>query len=270
MDIDSILLSWQNIAITLGIFFILFGVLERATPCNPGQRFWRKGWFVDLCYAFLIPLVNRVMMIALLIVGGFFVFYGNSPHEIDEYLQHGYGPLSELPVWAQSAIIVLVSDVMLYWIHRIFHTRRWWRFHAIHHSPEELNWLSTYRFHFINTWCAFVLVDATMILAGFSPAAVTLMATVNGLYSAMVHANLNWTFGKFGCLFASPVFHRWHHTSQEEGMDKNFAPTFPLLDIIFGTYYMPEGRMPEHFGVHGSKVPENFVDQQFWPFKQKY
>jgi sterol desaturase/sphingolipid hydroxylase (fatty acid hydroxylase superfamily) len=85
----------------------------------------------------------------------------------------------------------------------------------------------------------------------------------------MVHANLNWTFGPFKYLFSSPVFHRWHHTAQEEGMDKNFAPTFPLLDVMFGTFYMPDGKVPTHYGVPGSDIPDNFLGQISWAFKRR-
>ena len=85
----------------------------------------------------------------------------------------------------------------------------------------------------------------------------------------MVHANLNWTFGPFKYVFASPVFHRWHHTSQAEGMDKNFAPTIPLIDVVFGTFYMPEGVTPKHYGVPGANIPTGFFAQMLWPFRSK-
>ena len=54
-------------------------------------------------------------------------------------------------------------------------------------------------------------------------------------HSAFVHANLSWTLGPFKYVLATPVFHRWHHTSLEEGGNTNFAGTFPLWDILFGT-----------------------------------
>src|SRR5262249_36877705 len=130
-------------------------------------------------------------------------------------------------------------------------------------------WLSSYRFHPVNLWTTFTLVDTLMLFIGFSPEAVTTMAAVNMIYSAMVHANLNWTFGKFRHLFASPVFHRWHHTTQAEGLDKNFGPTFPLRDHIFGTFYMPEGQKPEHYGIKGMEVPKSFIGQMIWPFKHR-
>jgi sterol desaturase/sphingolipid hydroxylase (fatty acid hydroxylase superfamily) len=101
---------------------------------------------------------------------------------------------------------------------------------------------------------------------GFSPAAVIALSPFNLVYSAMVHANLNWTFGPLRHVFASPVFHRWHHTTAPEARDKNFAATFPVLDVIFGTFYMPARRRPEKFGIGESDFPEGFWGQMLFPF----
>ena len=66
----------------------------------------------------------------------------------------------------------------------------------------------------------------------------------NIFHSAFVHANLNWDLGPFRYVIATPVFHRWHHTAPNEGGNTNFAGTFPLWDILFGTFRMPENRLP--------------------------
>ncbi len=103
---------------------------------------------------------------------------------------------------------------------------------------------------------------------GFAPAAFALLVPFNRIYAGLVHANLNWTFGPFKYVLASPVFHRWHHTSEAEGMDKNFAPTFPFLDLMFGTFYMPEGKLPTKFGIAGGdKIANSFIGQTLYPFK---
>ena len=252
-------------------FFIVFGVLAKIAPCNPEQPIIRKGMLTDLAYGFIIPVLSRFVNFFLISVGFGIVFYGTSPEQLTEYFLHGHGYLATLPLWLQAAAVFIISDVLLYWLHRIFHGRKLWKWHAIHHSPTEVDWLSAYRFHPINVWCAFSFVNVLMLLVGFSPASIGIMGAFNAIYSAMVHANLNWTFGKFQYLFASPVFHRWHHTSLKEGMNKNFAPTFPLLDVAFGTFYMPEGKLPEHYGVigvGGGKIPEDFIGQLIYPFKE--
>jgi sterol desaturase/sphingolipid hydroxylase (fatty acid hydroxylase superfamily) len=64
------------------------------------------------------------------------------------------------------------------------------------------------------------------------------------------------------------VFHRWHHTTAAEGRDKNFAPTFPFLDVLFGTFYMPPGRLPEQFGPGVADFPDDFWGQLFYPFRR--
>ncbi len=267
--LQFILNGYLQMLFWLAGFFVVFSVLSVFMPCNPGQRWWRKGSLTDICYYFVMPMLTRVARIVFMGAGVYFLFGNASDETIENYLQNGYGPLSQWPLWLQAAIVFVVSDVLLYWTHRWFHRARMWRFHAIHHSPAEVDWLSTYRFHPVNVWLSFTLVDSLMLFMGFSPESVSAMAIFNMIYSAMVHANLNWTFGPLRYVIASPVFHRWHHTAQAEGLDKNFAPTFPVLDIIFGTFYMPKGRRPEIYGVTGKPVPQSFVAQMLWPFRRQ-
>lgn len=253
---------WLGLLPWLAGLAVLFTVLARLVPCN-AQPLLRRDMAADLVYYFVMPVLNRVAQVVFLGAAIALFFRGQN------YFEYGYGPLAELPLWAQAALVFFLTDFMLYWLHRWFHGRAMWRFHAVHHSSSQVDWLSTYRFHPVNSWLSFALTDATMLILGFSPAAVALLAGFNMAYSAMVHANLSWTFGPFKYLFASPVFHRWHHTAQEEGMDKNFAPTLPLLDVIFGTFYMPEGKRPQRYGVPGSDIPSGFLGQMLWPFKEK-
>lgn len=249
-------------------FFALFGILARLMACNPKQPLLRQGMLTDIAYWIIVPIFSRYVNIAFLSIGFGLIFYNIPPEEMGKYFENGYGYLSTLPLWLQAALVFVISDFILYWTHRFFHGRELWKYHAIHHSPTEVDWLSTYRFHPINVWLSFSLVNVLMLLVGFSPESIAVMGGFNTLYSAMVHANLNWTFGKLRYIFASPVFHRWHHTVEKEAMNKNFAPTFPLLDVMFGTFYMPEGRLPENYGITNSDVPQSFIGQIIYPFKK--
>ncbi len=250
-------------------YMVVFSLLALAVPCNRGQRFLRTGIVTDLLYSLLSPTFYRLGRTLFMAIIFYYLFLGESQEQLAHYMRYGFGPAKELPLWLQAAAVFIISDFLLYFLHRYFHhSPRLWPFHAIHHSPEEVDWLSTFRFHPVNTWLSFALTDALVMAIGFSPASVGVLALFNMLYSPLVHANLNWTFGGFKYLFASPVFHRWHHTSQAEGMDKNFAPTFPIIDVMFGTFYMPEGKVPEHFGVSGANIPTGFFRQLVWPFTQ--
>ena len=107
-----------------------------------------------------------------------------------------------------------------------------------------------------------------MVLLGFSAPAVQVLFIFNHIYSCMVHANLNWTLGPFRFLIAGPLFHRWHHTAAERGGEKNFASTFPILDVLFGTYYLPKHSLPDRYGVADPAFPPGFGAQMLYPFKQ--
>jgi sterol desaturase/sphingolipid hydroxylase (fatty acid hydroxylase superfamily) len=114
-----------------------------------------------------------------------------------------------------------------------------------------------------------VLADAVLLLLGIAPEVLIYLAPFNVAMSAFVHANLDWTLGPFRYVIAGPVFHRWHHTDPARGGDKNFAPTFPAIDLIFGTFYMPKGELPDRYGVDDEAFPDGFAAQLLYPFRKQ-
>ena len=130
-----------------------------------------------------------------------------------------------------------------------------WKYHAVHHSSEELDWISAARFHPVNLFLVGSLVDVALLLAGISPNVMLWLGPFTTAHSAFVHANLKWTLGPFKYVLASPVFHRWHHTALETRRNKNFAGTFPVLDLLFGTFYMPKNVLPDAYGIDDRRFP---------------
>jgi sterol desaturase/sphingolipid hydroxylase (fatty acid hydroxylase superfamily) len=241
-----------------------FGVLGRLTPCNPGMYWW-KDWratATDLTYWLVGPLflvAGRVLML-LAAAWAVVLIWGEDAQ---------LWPLKQLPLWVQCPAVMLIQDGLMYWIHRAFHTRRGWAFHATHHSPKVLDWMAAVRFHPVNFLLEFALADVAVLLMGFSPRVFIVLVPYYQVYSAMVHANLNWTFGPLRYVFASPVFHRWHHTAAGAGLNRNFAPSFPFFDVLFGTFYMPPGRLPEEFGNGDPDFPAGFWGQLFYPLRRQ-
>ncbi len=254
--------SWANTIPWLVGLAVGFGIMSRLMPCNPGMSLWKdlRGVATDLVYWLIVPLFLEFGR-RLMLWTGVKLLYGGA--------QVGFAAITALPLWQQCVLILLIQDVILYASHRFFHTRAGWKFHAIHHSPKVVDWMTTARFHPVNHLLGFVLADVAVLLMGFKGEALIALAPFTVIYSSMVHANLNWTFGPLKYVFASPVFHRWHHTTEVEGLDKNFASTFPILDVIFGTFYMPAGKVPEQFGNGEPDFPEGFWGQLLHPFRKK-
>ena len=138
----------------------------------------------------------------------------------------------------------------------------------MHHSSEDLDWISAARFHPVNIFFGTVLVDAGLLLAGISPNVMLWVGPFTTASSAFVHANLNWTLGPFKYVIAGPVFHRWHHTAADRGGGTNFSGTFPIWDILFGTFYMPQKALPDSYGIDDRSFPEGFGAQMLYPFRR--
>ena len=254
------------ISIAMGV---VFAVLTHWSACNPGNPWWRKREIVtDVLYWFLIPLAARFVRIGLMVMGAAYIYGIHGSDALIQFYDDGFGPLAQLPLWAQALVFLVVSDFLLYWFHRLYHGANLWKYHAIHHSSSEVDWISAARFHPVNILLGTVLVDVGLLLAGISPNVMLWVGPFTTASSAFVHANLNWTLGPFKYVMAGPVFHRWHHTAADRGGSSNFAGTFPIWDLMFGTWYMPENELPDAYGVDDKEFPESFTGQMLYPFRQ--
>jgi sterol desaturase/sphingolipid hydroxylase (fatty acid hydroxylase superfamily) len=256
----------KTLPISLGLA-VVFTVLTSFWACNPGKPWWQKRDIVtDLCYWFFIPVMARYLRIGLLVAGAALLFHITTADGLIAFYDNGHGPLAALPLAAQMIIFLVGEDIILYWSHRWFHGRTMWKYHAVHHSSEELEWISAARFHPMELFLRSVAADVIMLLIGISPNVLVVLGPLTIAHSAFVHANLDWTLGPFKYVIAGPVFHRWHHTAADRGGEKNFAPTFPILDVIFGTFYMPKGELPDQYGVGDREYPTSFGAQLVHPF----
>jgi len=248
-----------------------FGIVERFWPSIRGQRRLRRGWRTDLAWFAWQPTLGKllsgvVVFVAIMSLGALVM----SPIPTDEL--RGVSPretwVTGLPLVAQVGGILLLGDFLGYWQHRAFHTvGTLWKFHSIHHSSTDLDWLSSVRVHPINDIASNVVVALPLLFLGFSPVAFAAYVPVLTLYGVMLHANVSWTFGPLRQVIASPTYHRWHHTSEVHGLNKNYAGLFPWIDRLHGTLYLPKGVQPMQFGVAGEAIPTGFFGQMKYPFR---
>jgi sterol desaturase/sphingolipid hydroxylase (fatty acid hydroxylase superfamily) len=243
---------------------VAFALLSWLSPGNKGKPWWEKrGLVTDICYWLVVPLLSRYGRIGFAVFFTVYLLGINTADGLVKFFDHGHGPLSLLPFWVQFAIYLIGTEFCLYWIHRAFHGSALWKVHAVHHASEDVEWISAARFHPINILLGSVLVDVLALMSGITSDVFLIVGPFATVSSAFVHANLNWTLGPFKYVVAGPVFHRWHHTL-EHG-NTNFAGTFSFFDWIFGTFHMPEGELPQNFGIGDEEMPESFAMQQLYP-----
>jgi sterol desaturase/sphingolipid hydroxylase (fatty acid hydroxylase superfamily) len=225
---------------------------------------------VDVAYWFFTPIVTRAITrvavgVAVMLLA---LAQGLSLDDLRAAAATRRTWASTLPLGIQVPLILLLADLLAYATHRLFHGRSLWRFHAIHHSSTAVDWLSSVRLHPVNDGLARVVQVVPLYLLGFDGAALAAFVPFLTFYALLLHANVGWTYGPLRFVIASPVFHRWHHTTEAEGLDKNFAGLFPFIDLAFGTFYMPAGQLPQRFGVLRDDVPPGLWGQLMYPFRR--
>jgi len=240
----------------MGVLFYL--PLERLFPIHLGQKIFRKGWGSDLTCLFINSVMIRAGLTAIL-VGA--VFLGNQwlPGSLHE-------SIAGQPEWLQFLEILLIGDLGFYATHRLLHSiPSLWRFHRIHHSIEELDWLAGVRVHVFEQIFVHSTSYVPIMILGFSPIAFAAYVILYNWHTAFIHCNLRIGLGPLTLLFATPRFHHWHHSSALEDYDKNFAAQLSFIDALFGTLHLPKGRRPVSYGIN-EKVPENYFKQLIYPF----
>lgn len=244
---------------------VLCILAERLWPDRPGQPLRRRGLGGDLLWYLCQGITYRF-------VAPFFVALALSPvlvltlTDLETFLA-GFGPLSRWPLWRQAALALVVGDFFAYWQHRVFHREGLWPIHAVHHSSEALDWLSATRFHPFNEIGAQLMYVTPVLLCGFDPRALAVLAPVATTAALVVHMNVPWSFGPLRYVIASPRYHRFHHSQPETGGASNYGAIFAFWDLLFGTFYMPRGERPRDFGLR-SPFPDGFVRQLRYPLEE--
>ena len=234
-----------RLGVWLALLTAVFVPLERAFALHPAK--WRRaGFATDLGHYFINSLLPAALIaapLALLATG------------LQRILPPGFHALVHaLPLWVTIPAGLIVADIGSYWGHRLSHEIPFlWRFHAVHHSAEHIDWLVNTRAHPLDMVVTRLAGLTPLYLLGLGtagasgsllPVVVTLLGTFAGFF---VHANVRWRLGWFEQLLSTPAFHHWHH-SRRDHIDRNYAATLPVIDRIFGTYYLPD-HWPTEYGT---------------------
>lgn len=248
----------------LVLLSVIFIPIERAWALHR-QPVRRRAIWLDVGYYFLNSILLTMFLAAPLSVIAL-VLGKVTPSAVPQIF-------ASLPTGARFAIALVVGEIGGYWGHRLLHeVPVLWRFHAVHHSAEEIDFMVNCRAHPLDLMftriCGYVPLYALGLLnpGSGAPDPVMMGFVVTGrIWSFLIHANLRARFGWLEQLLVTPAFHHWHHTRHDH-IDHNYATVLPWVDRLFGTYYLPKGQWPAEYGTD-TKVPAALLDQLVFPFR---
>jgi sterol desaturase/sphingolipid hydroxylase (fatty acid hydroxylase superfamily) len=241
---------------------LIFIFIEKLFALRKDQPVFRPEWQTDF-HHFIVNhmVVGFVLLATNLLVHQLFGWAANDGIR---------GWVQGLNFWVALFLIVLVADLVQYWTHRAYHkVPLLWRLHAVHHSVKSMDWMAGSRQHILELLITRTLVLAPIYVLGFSKEVIDAYIVVVGFQAVFNHANVSVRLGPLRYLIVTPNFHHWHHSQDDEAIDKNYAAHFAFLDYLFGTAVKSDREWPAQYGVVGDYVPNGFWKQFKFPFVWK-
>lgn len=250
-------LDW--LILDLFLMAVIFVPIEIVFPKRKNQPTFHNEWRTDLIYFTISHL--------------FIQFFGTITQQPAKLFFGGMGLdgvqdfIQSLPFGVELFLAFFVTDLFQYWTHRFFHRHSFmWRFHSVHHSTENMDWLAGSRTHFIDIFVTRSMAFIPLYVLGFSTITFNVYVIFMAIHAVLIHANTRINFGFLKYIIATPQYHHWHHCKNPKHYGKNFATIFPFIDKMFGTYYLPKNIWPEDTGLLEAHFPKGYVKQAVYPF----
>ena len=260
-DSGGVFLGLDFFILNLVFLGFIFIPLERLLPHRPEQTVFRTEWREDLFYYLISSMMVQVL--------SFLTLAPSRAILATVDLTQTRSLLGSQPLWLQIIEIMVLTDLVQYWLHRAFHRiPALWRFHSVHHSAQTMDWIAGARMHFLEVVILRAVTATPMFVMGFTEAALQTYILIVYVYSSILHSNIRVEPKGLARFLATPRFHHWHHGIEREAIDVNFAIHFPFLDRLFGTHYLPQDKWPEGYGIKGHPVPNGYWKQFLYPFRR--
>jgi sterol desaturase/sphingolipid hydroxylase (fatty acid hydroxylase superfamily) len=255
-----------GIAVNAGVIGLVVAVFVVVVPFEKlfprhRQRLRRPGVGTDLAYALASPLLNASGLVAGLAVAAATVLVW-----LPAVLLRP--AVAALPPLARNVVAFLLFDLAAYWTHRLAHeVPLLWRFHRVHHSTSQLDWVSGFRGHPLDG-VLLAPAFAVLVAAGFSPKATGVLFVVQVAVALFLHANVRWRLRPLQRIIATPEFHHWHHANEAHVHNGNYSGLLPVWDLLFRTYKIPADRRPARYGID-EPLPSGLAGQLVSPFRRQ-
>lgn len=236
--------------LVLGLFALAYIPLERTWRLRD-QGILRARWATDLAFFF-----------------GQYWLFGLIASALLSEVREVIGVAS--PAWfvrwpfaLQVVFVVALGDLCAYWAHRAQHRYGvLWRFHAVHHTSEHLDWLAAHREHPLDGIYTQLAVNLPAMLLGFGMGPIFWLVTARGMWSIFIHSNARLPLGPLKYLLGAPELHHWHHSKDRDA--PNYGNLAPWTDLLFGTHACPP-EPPHAMGIE-QPAASSYLGLLLWPF----
>jgi len=249
------MLTVNYLAFAIPAFFIFLWMEYRLTPAHKRRKVFKYASSVS---NLSIGIAERLLN--LLISASFF--------DLFNWVYRNYALFNIPDSWWVWVLLLLTTDLVWYWYHRLGHqVNLLWAAHIVHHQSEEFNLTVAARITVLQAlvrnlfWCILPFL-------GFAPHMVIVILLVHGAYSFFTHTQLGRNLKWLEYIFVTPSIHGVHHASDAHYLDKNYGDVFVFWDKLFGTFR--QETTPPKYGLTHPVNSYSFLWQHFHYFAELY
>ncbi len=268
----SVISNWSAIFLSGPIILIAILLIEHIRPWRKLQKRFREEFWLDMIYNMfsfaLFNIIGGAAAFALIVI------------PFDDFLANVFNAryplvyiIDEVPIWIRIVILVVSSEFVSYWAHRLEHNVNFlWQFHKIHHSALELDVMNAQRLHWFEVLWLNLFSYIALGIIGFNAVEIGVITFCSNFLCYFTHANVYVPIGKLKYIINSPQMHIWHHAIDvDPKRSVNYGSALSIWDWIYRTAYFPENTRGDgdlKLGFEGvDAFPKTFVGQFICPFR---
>jgi sterol desaturase/sphingolipid hydroxylase (fatty acid hydroxylase superfamily) len=232
-------------------------IVERRHPIEPGQS--RSEIFLDYRLVLATIVLKRIFAPVVGLCAAMWVNMAGG----------GFITLRSDGWWfpVSLALIIFIFEFEGYWLHRLQHSVPFlWSMHSLHHSAPAMTAATGARHYWVEGAIIFALLPSLAMIFKI-PHEILNILPYYFLTEQLVHMNAKVQLGPLTLVFNNPQFHRIHHSVEPQHYDKNFCKNLPILDIIFGTAWIPGKDEFPRTGLSTNEKPAGLLEGLVWPVR---
>lgn len=216
--------------------FCLFVWIEYRISVKKGLHIFTQGTTLSNVHVGILERLTDVIA-----AGSFYGLY--------VWLYEQYALFHFEPKWWMWIVLLLITDFIWYWYHRLAHEFNvFWSVHVVHHQSDAFNYSVSAR---ITLFQAVLRTSfwAIMPIMGFPPHMIAVMLMIHGAYPFFTHTQVVGKLGWLEYILVTPSHHRVHHACNPEYLDKNYGDIFIIWDKLFGTFQQERDDIQIKYGL---------------------
>ncbi len=215
---------------------MLFSIIESVFPLFQRNYNWKQHALINVFFTLTTVLVNLPLAFLLLYTSDYVVV-----HKI------GILQWSGVEGWIFLILGLLILDFISSWlIHYIEHHVKWmWRFHAVHHSDQNIDTTSGNRHHPGESILRFLFTILAVAIVGAPMWMVFLYQTLSVVMTQFNHSNIELPQlldRILSMVIVTPNMHHVHHHYRMPYSDMNYGNIFSFWDRLLGTFIEVDNR----------------------------